>query len=116
MEQLDILQMFEAYLSEREGATLLRHQYGFGIYKDSSSVAGYLQDIWVHPAHRKTGVGREILDLAIAEAKKANKKALLGSTDTTSNGATESALAILRCGFQILRVDGNMIWYIREIN
>lgn len=107
--------MFEAYLAEREGAILLRHTYGFGVYKNLNFDTGYLQDIWVKPEFRKKGVGREILALAIAEAKKSNKKTLLGSTDTTANNSTESALAVLRSGFQILKVDGNIIWFIMEI-
>lgn len=115
MEQLDNLDMFAAYLEEREGATLLRHTCGFGVYKNLLLHAGYLQDIWVKPEFRKKGVGREILAMAVAEAKKSNKTTLLGSTDVTANNATESAKAILSCGFQILKVEGNMIWYFMEI-
>ena len=69
----------------------------------------------MRPEHRQSGVGRELLKQAIDLAKKSNKKALLGSTDTAANGATESALAILKSGFKILKNEGTLIWYILEI-
>lgn len=107
--------MFESYLLERENAVLIKHKYGFGIYKDTNTSAGYLQDIWVHPEHRKFGYGKEILAKAIHLAKQSNKKQLLASTDVTANNASQSMLAILNCKFEVLKTDGNVIWYIMEI-
>lgn len=107
--------MFEAYVKEREGAVLIKHEHGFGLYKDVTVDTGYLQDVFVQPEYRLQGVAKQILQQTLDLAKKSNKKALLSSTDTTANGATESALAILHCGFRILKLDGNVIWYIMEI-
>lgn len=100
---------------ERENGLLLKHEHGFAIYKPLEGNMAYLQDIYVHPEYRQSGVGKELLQQAINIAKKSNKKALLGSTDTAANGATESALAILKSGFKILKTEGTLIWYILEI-
>jgi GNAT superfamily N-acetyltransferase len=107
--------MFASYVLEREAGHLLKHTHGFAIYKDYNEALGYLQDVYVLPDYRQTGVGQELLQQAIDIAKKSNKKALLTSTDTAANGATESALAILKTGFKILKTEDTMIWYILEI-
>jgi GNAT superfamily N-acetyltransferase len=106
--------MFAEYVLEREGGILLKHKHGFAIYKDFNATLGYLQDVYVLPDFRQTGVGQELLQQAIDIAKKSNKIALLTSTDTLANGATESALAILKSGFKVLKTDNSLIWYIME--
>jgi GNAT superfamily N-acetyltransferase len=107
--------MFESYIAEREGATLLKEEHGFGIYKSYSNEWGYLQDVYVLPEHRKAGVGKQIVARAVQLAKKSNKKALITTTDARANGATTSAISILKAGFEILKVEENAIWYIMEI-
>lgn len=108
------LDLFAEYVLEREGGILLKHTHGFAIYKDYSPQLGYLQDVYVVPDFRQTGIGQELLQQAIDIAKKSNKIALLTSTDTAANGATESAIAILKSGFKILKLDNTVIWYIME--
>lgn len=108
------LDMFAEYVREREGGIVLKHRHGFAIYKEQGDL-GYLQDVYVLPDYRQTGVGRELVQEAINIAKKSNKKALLTTTDTSANGATESALAILKTGFKILRNEDTVIWYVLEI-
>lgn len=110
----DSLDLFGKYVKEREGAVLLKHEHGFAIYKDQGDF-GYLQDVYVLPDYRQTGIGRELMQTALKMAKKSNKIALLTSTDTNANGATESAIAILKTGFKILKTEDSMIWYILEI-
>jgi ribosomal protein S18 acetylase RimI-like enzyme len=115
LQPLNAIDLFAAYVEEREGATLLRHAHGFGIYKPLGDF-GYLQDVYVLPEYRQRGVGRDIVAKGLELCRKSNKKALLTTTDATANGASESALAILRSGFKIYKVETNAIWYIMELN
>ena len=107
--------MFGKYVQEREGGILVRVEHGFAIYKDAGDDFGYLQDMFVLPEHRKTGEGWQLFHKIVDIAKKSNKKALLTTTDTASNGATDSALIILKAGFSILKLENTLIWYILEI-
>lgn len=93
----------------------MRIEHGFAIYKDVDKDFGYLQDMYVLPDKRQQGEGWKLLDKVVDIAKKSNKKALLTTTDTASNGATDSARIILRAGFKILKLENTLIWYILEI-
>lgn len=107
--------MFAEYVQEREGGVLFRQQHGFAIYKDFGPDYGYLQDIYVRREFRKQKLATQLLMDVLDFAKKSNKKALLATTDTSTNGATESVLAILHSGFRVLKTEGTVIWYILEI-
>lgn len=109
------LSMFEAYVNEREGALLLKHEHGFGIYKDLEGPYAYLQDVYVVPEHRQRGVGRSIVGMALQQAKKSNKTTLLTTTDISTAGATQSAISILKVGFNFFKLEETLIWYSMEI-
>ncbi len=107
---MEHLSLFEAYVLEREDAILLKHEHGFAIYKNIGDV-GYLQDVFVRKQHRQQGIGQQFVAQALTLAKKSNKSALITSVDTATNGATQSATAILKSGFKILNTEGSVIWF-----
>lgn len=108
------LELFEAYIQEREQGMLLRHAQGFAILRLQKDVV-YLQDVYVHPEHRQTGVATQLLLQAIDIAKKSNKKALITSTDVSTANPEQSIQAILSRGFKVLKLEENLIWYVMEI-
>lgn len=112
--QQNNLDLFEAYIAEREGAKLAVVEGGFAIYKHLDGLV-YLQDIYVMPELRKSGVGSKLLKVVENYAKSANINILVGSTDTSAANATISALATLHSGFKISHIDGPVIWYRKEI-
>lgn len=112
---MQYLDMFEAYVKERENGELLRHPHGFAIYLDIDQDTAYLQDVYVQPEHRTIGVGRELLGMAVQKAKKSNKNTLLTSTDISTHGVEVSMLSILASGFKVKNLEQNMIWYSMEL-
>lgn len=107
--------MFEAYVKEREGATLLKHEHGFGIYKPWNDEWAYLQDVYVQPTYRRTGVGAEIVAQAIELAVKSKKKALIANTDMRAAGVETSIKSALGVGFKVLKIEPDIIWYIMPL-
>lgn len=104
------MDLFKAYIQERERAQLLKHEHGFAIYRDEGAYI-YLQDVFVLPTHRQQGIASSLAAEVFELAKKSKKSALITSVDTATVGATQSATAILKFGFQILKTDGSMIWF-----
>lgn len=106
--------MYKDYLWEREGAQVVEVDGGFAVFKDLGSGV-YLQDIYVEPSQRQSGLGRQLLEAVETETRRRGYTTLLGSCDVSANGATVSAKAILATGFQISSVQGNMIYFKKDL-
>ena len=59
------------------------------VISDGHSVC-YLQDILVHPAHQRTGLGRRLLELALAPYAHVRQKVLLTDTEPGQKAFYES--------------------------
>ncbi len=112
--------MYSAYLRERENKEILEHPHGFTIY-GYNCVPGvdfphlYIQDNYVKPEYRKTGVARAMADQICAQAKAAGFKVLLGSVDANAKGAHESLLVLIAYGMKLFNVTDSTIWMTKEL-
>lgn len=94
------MQQLAAYLKERQGLDSIVRDEGFAAYKINGDEC-YIQDIFVFPDYRKTGVASELADEIARIAISRGCKFLTGSVDTTANGAHASVLVLLAYGFKI---------------
>lgn len=112
-------ELFAAYLAEREGKRILQRPEGFAIY-GFDCVPGisfphcYLQDIYVSPDYRQSGVAAKLADQVHAEAKALGINALIGSVDGNAKGAHESLLVLIAYGMKLLAIDGSTAWFIKQ--
>ena len=88
-----------AYLKERENFDSIIRDEGFADYRINGDEC-YIRSIFVFPDYRKKGIASEMADDISRIAIAKGCKRLIGSVDTTANGAHESLLVLLAYGFK----------------
>lgn len=112
--------MYAEYIKEREGKDVLETEHGFAVY-GFNCVPGvdfphvYLQDIWIKPALRKSGVARDMADKVAAKAKTWGIGIMLGSVDGNAKGSHESLQVLIAYGMKLYTIDNSVAWFSKEI-
>jgi len=93
--------MLADYFWEREGKfCLVREDEGFAKYSINGDEC-YIEDIYVVPEKRKTGIASQMADEIAASAKDHGCKYLVGSVAPEARGSTESMKVLLAYGMRI---------------
>lgn len=108
--------MYKHYLKEREDADILETETGFVIYKTlPQDKAVYIQDIYVHPEHRKHGVATELANIVCRKAKSEGLTKCYGSIDPVAKNSTASMWVLLAYGMQLSHLHNNLIYMVKSI-
>lgn len=102
------------YKAETSGTCFIEHEYGFISYSMLPD-AIYLEDIWIDPAQRKSGLGAALVAQAEAEGLKMGKQVSLAVINLTSATCADSLKAHLAIGFVPCLAQDGKIWLRREI-
>lgn len=108
------MSLYAQYIKEREGKHILENEHGYATYMISGQEC-YIEDIYVVPEMRKSGVGAALADAITVEAKERGCKWLLGSVIPVANGSTTSLKVLLAYGFRLLKSEQNLIVMVKEI-
>jgi GNAT superfamily N-acetyltransferase len=103
------------YMAEREGIEYILRPNGFITFKKVSNDSMYLQDVYVLPEYRKTGLASELANEVCEIAKKRDCTKIIGSVCVDAVGSTDSLKVLLAYGFSIKSLNGNMIYFIKEL-
>lgn len=106
--------LYSKYIKEREQMQIVENEFGFATYKIFGEEA-YIQDIYVVPEMRKTGMARTLADQICFYAKEQGAKKVFGSVDPNAKGATESVKVLLAYGMSIHSTAGNLIYFSKNI-
>lgn len=105
---------------EREKIKTIENEKGYLTYKefptDENPQEYRIFDLYVLPKFRKSGVASSLANQVVSIARAKGCKIITGSVDCSANGKTESTKVLLAYGFSILRVDGNMIYFLKEVS
>ena len=93
----------------------IEKEHGFLTYK-ALPEEYRIFDIYVLPDFRQSGIAREMADEVCSLALENGCKIITGSVDTRANGATSSVKDLLAYGFKVLRTEGSMIYFVKEIH
>lgn len=105
---------FASYIYEKQNKSIIEDEHGFATFffiKD----ACYIEDIYVVPEARKSGVASKYADLISEQAKSKGASKLLGSINLNSNNSTDSMKVLLAYGFKLAWNDGQMIYLQKEV-
>lgn len=105
---------FAKYIYERMNKSIVEDADGFATYYFSQD-ACYIEDIYVVPEKRKSGVAKKYADKIAIEAGQKGCKVLLGSVKPSANGSTESVKVLLAYGFRIVSSQPDFIWFEKEL-
>lgn len=106
--------LFAKYKKEREGTIVIETSKGFVTALELENHF-YIEDIYILPEFRRAKEATKLTDRMVEKAKKLGYKKLLGSVDIKANNCTESLKAVLSYGFKLYSIDGNTIYFEREI-
>ena len=108
--------LYGQYIAEREDKEIIESKDGFATYKIFENGECYLQDLYVVPDMRKSGLATEMANKVVEIAKENGCHTLLGSVCVDGNGATRNMKVFLAYGMQIDKIIGNMIFLRKKIS
>lgn len=94
---------------------VIESDHGFLVYYFVLPDECYLEDVYVIPEKRKSGLCFQMFDQAAKQAKDLGCKYLTGSIIPSSNNAESSAQMQLKYGFRFLRKGPNVIYMIKDL-
>lgn len=104
------------YVWEREQIlTVELEDKGYAEYKFLSEDIVYIIDIYVDRQHRDQGLATVMADEVCDVARKQDCKQVLGSVDANLKTATESMKVLLAYGMELSHVNGNMIYFKKDL-
>lgn len=106
---------FAKYKKEREGKEVLETEHGFAVWYQLNPEVVYLEDIYVDLYHRQEGLASKMADEVAKIAKEKGCTKMLGSVNAQAHGADTSIRVLHAYGMKLHSVDGQMIYFIKEI-
>ena len=111
--------MYLDYIREKTNKKVLEiADKGFATYEYTTigeDKAVYIEDIYVIPELRETGLASEIANKIYAEAKELGCTYAVGSVNTNIEGTTVSMKVLMSHGMEFLKIDNELIWFYKGI-
>jgi ribosomal protein S18 acetylase RimI-like enzyme len=106
--------LYQQYVEEREQAHFIECEHGFAIYKIYPDHV-YLQDIYVEPEFRQSGIGVRLMDSIILIARKMGMTKLVGSVVPSTPLGNQTLGILLKLNFKLLKSSDDIIYLVKEI-
>jgi len=110
------MELYAAYIKEREGMDLIEKDYGFCTYKIINDYI-YLADMFITKENRKNDLTRVLLEEVTSVGKNNDCKFVLGSFCLDTNNWQSGKALVKALGFKFFEKQKktNMIYVIKEI-
>lgn len=109
------MSLYAKYIREREEKEILEYDEGFATFKIFDNGECYLQDIYVVPDARKTGMAAKMADKVVEIAKERGCNTLVGSVCVDDKNATLNMKIFLAYGMEIYKNSGTIIFLKKDI-
>ncbi len=106
--------MYNDYIKEYTDLHVLETDDGFATYS-ISNLTVYIQNIYVKPSLRKSGVASRLADQICEVAKEQGCTMLLGSVQPSAKNSTSSLKVLLGYGMTLSSATQDMIYFKREL-
>jgi hypothetical protein len=106
--------LFLRYKQERENVYNIQVEGAFITYKFLKDYC-YIEDVYCIPELRTSGIAYELASKVEAIALKAGYKKMLGSVDVQGANPEVGLQACFKNGYKILKLEGRVIWLVKEI-
>lgn len=107
------------YLKELKGFEMYEDEDGFvtyGFMQDKGLKYCYIEDIYVVPEKRKSGIASQYADVVAVIAKEAQCDRLLGSIVPSLPDSHYRMLVLLGYGFKLLSCNQDLIYFYKELS
>jgi GNAT superfamily N-acetyltransferase len=109
------MSLFKDYLYEREGKEIIETDKGFITFKIFKNGECYIQDIFIIPEERHTGLAFKMRDDVINIAKERGCHTLIGSVSIDTESASRNLKILLNDGWTIHAVNGTAIFVHKKL-
>jgi len=108
------MSLFGEYIKERLDKNIIENEDGFMTYVFQGESC-YIEDVYVKPEKRKSGLGKQMMIEVEAKAKEAGCKVLTGSVRPSAKNSTDSMRILLSVGFSLLSSSVDAIFFWKEL-
>ncbi len=102
------------YIYERLGKSILEDEDGFAVYFCVNK-ACYIEEIYVRPEARKSGVAKKYADEISRQAKQNGMEVLIGTVKPSAKGSTTSIKVLLAYGFELESCEHDFIFFKKSL-
>lgn len=106
--------LFGEYIKERLNKDIIEDSRGFATYFFINDGV-YIEDIYVRPEHRQSGVASQFADEIAKIAKEKGYSKMYGSVAPSARHSTSSLKVLLAYGFELSSATNNAIFLVKEI-
>ena len=108
------MSLYAKYIQERDGKHIIEDDRGFVVYSFRQD-AVYVEDIYILPEFRHSGLAREMTDQVAVIAKEKGLKKLLGSVVVGNSHTEYNLIGYIKYGFKVDSCSNNFILLTKEI-
>lgn len=109
------MSLYAEFIKERENKEIVETENGFATYKIFENGECYLQDIYVSPEYRQSGLATTMANHICVIAKERGCNKLIGSVCVDDQSATRNMKVFLAYGMQIYKNVGSMIFLSKDL-
>ena len=106
--------LYAQYVKERGGKELIETEHSFATYYILEQGC-YIEDVFVQPEYRSTGIARETVDWIARIAKQAGCTKMYCTVCPSALNSTDSLKAVLAVGFMLSSVQPNLIVFKKDL-
>lgn len=107
--------MWADYKREREGKEVLEWKDAFTVYSYPGEGLCYIEDNYVCPKKRKSGIAAAMANEIVIEAKEKGCHTLIGSVDVKSKAPGTNMKVLLAYGMEPYHTEGNVVYFRKQI-
>ena len=112
------MSLYAKYIKEKEGKKIIENDKGFATYSFSEDAHGkycYIEDIYVLPAFRKSGVAGSLADRIMKEAKGKGCVIVYGSVNPEAYAWTKALRVLEGYGMAYSHRDAELLYFKKDI-
>jgi ribosomal protein S18 acetylase RimI-like enzyme len=109
------MSLYGNYIKEREDKDIVESDKGFATFLVLNNGECYLQDLYVVPEYRKSGLAIDMTNEVVRIAKERGCNRLVGSVCVDDKFATHNMRIFLKYGMEIYKNSGTIIFLKKEI-
>ena len=108
------MSLYADYLTERTNKNIIEGDHGFIVYSISQKVL-YIEDIYVSPDKRKSGLAKTMADFVCVLGKKAGCERVFGSVVPGAKNAERSLMVLVHYGMRLHSASSEIIYFVKDL-
>lgn len=109
------MSLYGQYIQERTDRQIIETDYGFATYAFTDDKTVYIEDIYIIPEHRSSGLASAIADEIAVIAKQKGCSRMMGSVVPSAKNSTDSVKVLIAYGMKLQSSSNNFIIFDKDL-